>query len=175
MHEKDFRPDLDGDQTIDVYTVGFTTNAAANALLPKTALVGNGQYHFSNNAEQLSSAIITSITDVIEKSQSFTAATVPASRTADGEQLYVSLFTPKETPVLGGAPALLPPARARATSWTERQLRDRRSGRELLLGPFLPVGGNPPYWDAARRAAGARLAHSLHVRAARCDARADPG
>jgi type IV pilus assembly protein PilY1 len=150
MHEKDFRLDLDGDQTLDVYTVGFTTNAAANALLEKTANVANGQYHFSNNAEQLSSAIITTITDVIEKSQSFTAATVPASRTADGEQLYVSLFTPKE-----------------ATPYWEGHLRSYRlTGAGEILdangqcaiddptgdcfsGSFLPTASNPPYWDAA--------------------------
>jgi type IV pilus assembly protein PilY1 len=150
MHDNDFRPDLDGDQTLDVYTVGFTTNAFANALLQKTALVGNGQYHFSNNAEQLSEAIITSITDVIEKSQSFTAATVPASRTAEGEQLYVSLFTPKED-----------------TAYWEGHLRSYRltgSGDILdangncaiddpsgdcFSGAFLPVTSNPPYWDAA--------------------------
>jgi type IV pilus assembly protein PilY1 len=150
MHDNDFRPDLDGDQTLDVYTVGFTTNATANALLQKTAQVANGQYHFSNNAEQLSNAIITSITDVIEKSQSFTAATVPASRTAEGEQLYVSLFTPKE-----------------GTPYWEGHLRSYRlTGAGDILdangncaiddpsgncfsGPFLPVGSNPPYWDAA--------------------------
>jgi type IV pilus assembly protein PilY1 len=36
------------------------------------------------------------VTDIIGKSQSFTAATVPATRTADGGNIYTSLFTPSE-------------------------------------------------------------------------------
>jgi type IV pilus assembly protein PilY1 len=149
MHEHDFRLDLDGDQTLDVYTVGFTTTPFANALLEKTANVANGQYHFSNSAEALSTAIITTITDVIEKSQSFTAATVPASRTADGEQLYVSLFTPKEAPYweghlrsyrLTGAGEIFDRNGACAI--------DDPSG-DCFSGSFLPVSSNPPYWDAA--------------------------
>jgi type IV pilus assembly protein PilY1 len=149
MHERDFRPDMDGDQTLDVYTVGFTTTPFANALLEKTANVANGQYHFSNSAEALSTAIITTITDVIEKSQSFTAATVPASRTADGEQLYVSLFTPKESPYWEG--------HLRSYRLTGAgEILDRNGNCALddpdgtcFSGSFLPTSSNPPYWDAA--------------------------
>jgi type IV pilus assembly protein PilY1 len=149
MHERDFRPDLQGDQTLDVYTVGFTTTPFANALLEKTANVANGQYHFSNSAEALSTAIITTITDVIEKSQSFTAATVPASRTADGEQLYVSLFTPKEMPYweghlrsyrLTGAGEIL--------DQNGNCAIDDPTG-DCFSGTFFPTSSNPPYWDAA--------------------------
>ncbi len=150
MHDRDFRPDLDGDQTLDIYTVGFTTNATANALLQKTAQVANGQYHFSNNAEELATAIISSITDVVEKSQSFTAATVPASRTAEGEQLYVSLFTPKENdPYWEG--------HLRSYRFTGAgQILDANGNCALddtsgacSSGAFLPVGSAPPFWDAA--------------------------
>ena len=94
MQENDFRADLDGNQTIDVYTVGFTTNATANALLQKTAQVGNGLFFQSNNADELTTAIVSSVTDIIQKSQSFTAATVPASRTTDGNDIFFSSFIP---------------------------------------------------------------------------------
>lgn len=97
MHERDFRPDLDGDQTLDVYTVGFTTNATANALLQKAATVGGGQFYTSNNAEELADRITTAVADIVRKSQSFTAATVPASRTADGGNFYVTEFVPSNT------------------------------------------------------------------------------
>ena len=173
MHEKDFRPDLDGDQTLDVYTVGFTTNAFANALLQKTAAVGNGQYHSSNTAEQLSTAIITSITDVIEKSQSFTAATVPASRTAEGEQLYVSLFTPKESPYWEGHLRSYRLTGAGDILDANGNCAIDDPSSELLLGP-VPAGGQQPAVLGRRgRAPGAGLAQPLHVRAARLDARAD--
>jgi type IV pilus assembly protein PilY1 len=94
MRQRDFRPDMTGDQLIDTYTVGFTTGPIANSLLQRTAQNGNGLFFQSNNAEELSQAIIDAFIDIIEKSQSFTAATVPATRTASGEKLYVSLFVP---------------------------------------------------------------------------------
>ena len=95
MFENDFQRDFDGDQTIDTYTVGFTTSPTANAILQKTASVGNGLFFYSNNAEELAMAIVSTITDIIEKSQSFTAATVPASRATDGNNFYASFFLPQ--------------------------------------------------------------------------------
>ncbi|MCB9723521.1 MAG: hypothetical protein H6748_05685 [Spirochaetaceae bacterium] len=94
MHETDCRPDMDGDQTLDVYTIGFTTDATANALLEKAALEGNGLFFTSNNAEELRARLISAITDIIEKAQSFTAATVPSTRTTSGGSFYSSYFLP---------------------------------------------------------------------------------
>jgi len=96
MQENDFREDFDGTQSIDVYTVGFTTNDVANDLLEKTAEAGNGLFFKSNNAEELTEAIVRSVTDIIQKSQSFTAATVPASRTTDGNDIFFSSFIPSD-------------------------------------------------------------------------------
>lgn len=94
MHETDFRPDMPGDQLMDVYTIGFSTNGAANTLLKKTAENGNGLFFTSNNAEELTEAITKSITDIVEKSQSFTAATVPSTRTTAGGDFFTSFFLP---------------------------------------------------------------------------------
>jgi len=96
MQDNDMRPDLDGTQVIDTYTVGFTTNQVANDLLRKTAQQGNGLFFHSNNADELTEAIVKSVTDIIEKSQSFTAATVPASRTTDGNDIFFSSFVPAD-------------------------------------------------------------------------------
>lgn len=95
MQDHDFRPDRAGTQVIDVYTVGFTTTPAANDLLSRTAAVGNGLFFFSNNAEELADAIVGAVSDIVQKSQSFTAATVPATRTSDGGNIYTSLFLPR--------------------------------------------------------------------------------
>jgi len=95
MQLNDFRPDRPGTQVIDTYTVGFTTTPAANDLLSRTADVGNGLFFFSNSAEALADAMVAAISDIVEKSQSFTAATVPATRTADGGNIYTSLFLPR--------------------------------------------------------------------------------
>lgn len=95
MQNNDFRPDRPGTQVIDLYTVGFTTTPAANDLLSRAAAQGNGLFYSSNSAEELANAIVGAISDIIEKSQSFTAATVPATRTADGGNIYTSLFLPR--------------------------------------------------------------------------------
>jgi len=96
MQENDFQRDFDGTQVIDTYTVGFTTFGPANAVLEKSALVGNGIFRQSNNAEELTAAIVTSLTDIVRKAQAFTASTVPATRTSSGNNLYTSVFIPSQ-------------------------------------------------------------------------------
>lgn len=150
MTENDFRPDFDGEQTIDTYTIGFHTSDAANSLLGKTAEAGNGSFFPVHDEEALAQAIIEQLQSIIEKAQSFTAATVPASRTADGEQLYVSLFTPSSK-----------------TAYWDGHLRSYRltgAGEvfdangfcalddptgNCFSGAFLPVDLRPPFWDAS--------------------------
>ncbi len=148
MHAKDFRPDMTGDQLIDVYTIGFTTNGAANALLQKTAQQGNGTFFTSNNAEELTTAIVATITDIIEKSQSFTAATVPSTRTAAGGDFYTSYFLPtgKSPFWQGHLRAFGIDAAGNIYDQTGAcPLQDPTTG-ECNSGPFLP--GVQPYWDA---------------------------
>ncbi len=94
MQENDCRLDHDGTQLVDVYTVGFSTAEPANTLLRKTAANGNGLFFTGNQAEALTQALVSAIQDIISKAQGFSAATVPAARTADGGQLYTTLFQP---------------------------------------------------------------------------------
>jgi Tfp pilus tip-associated adhesin PilY1 len=95
MATTDVRPDIDGDQFIDTYTVGFTTSPYADAVLKKTAALGNGLFFRSDNAEELAVAITKAISDIVTKSQVFTAATIPASRTSASNALYASYFVPR--------------------------------------------------------------------------------
>lgn len=96
MHERDFRPDLTGNQTLDIYTVGFTTgvNTDGDYILRKAASAGGGTAYSSNDPDALADSIVASIADIVQKSQAFTAATVPATRTAAGGNFYTSLFVP---------------------------------------------------------------------------------
>jgi len=94
MQDTDFRPDMEGVQNIDVYTIGFSTTETANGLLESTATLGNGLFKASTSAEELATALIEAITDIISKSQAFTSATVPATRTAQGGNFYSSFFIP---------------------------------------------------------------------------------
>jgi Tfp pilus tip-associated adhesin PilY1 len=118
MHMNNFRPDLCtgatgsatcpvGPITLDVYTVGLATGigqlqANANRLLQETALNGGGGgpgvgYFTSSQSGELVQALTTQIQDILLKSQSFTAATVPASRTSVGGNFYITQFLPSDT------------------------------------------------------------------------------
>jgi type IV pilus assembly protein PilY1 len=150
MQTNDFRPDYDGDQVIDTYTIGFATGPTANALLQKTADVGNGLFLAANSEDELAQGIIDALTDVIEKSQSFTAATVPASRTTADEYLYASVFLPSsKSPYWTG--------HLRAYEFTpDGEIHDRNGDcavidpvpGECFDGPFFTTAERPPFWDA---------------------------
>ena len=58
--------------------------------------MGNGLFFQSNNAEELTTAIVAQVTDIIEKAQAFTSATVPSSRTTHGDSFFFSYFLPKQ-------------------------------------------------------------------------------
>jgi type IV pilus assembly protein PilY1 len=95
MYDNDFRPDLPDDQTIDTYAVGFAADASTNAFLQRTAQLGNGLAYQVKDGDQLAFALIDALNDIIEKSASFTAATVPSARTTDGADFYQSYFFPR--------------------------------------------------------------------------------
>jgi type IV pilus assembly protein PilY1 len=147
MQTNDFRPDMEGDQFIDVYTVGFTTSPFANSVLEKTAQVGNGDFFFSNNAEELADSIVEAVSDIIQKSQAFTAATVPAARTASGGKFYTSLFVPSDRTAYW---------EGHLKSWeinAAGEIRDKNGNCALddptgqcLSGSFLSSA--EPFWDA---------------------------
>ena len=148
MQTNDFRPDMDGDQFIDVYTVGFTTSPFANSVLSKTAQVGNGEFFFSNNAEELADSIVEAVSDIIQKSQAFTAATVPAARPASGGKFYTSLFVPSDRTAYW---------EGHLKSWeitASGEIRDKFGNCALadptpgqcFSGPFLSSA--EPFWDA---------------------------
>ena len=152
MAEQDHQPDeskYPGTQTIDVYTVGFTTGDDANGLLKRAAQAGNGKAFTTNNAEELTDAIIKSVTDIIEKSQSFAAGNIPASRSNDGNNFYISYFTPSRTPFWEG--------HLKAYEFNRAgEIRDA-TGNCALADPNAPASCNqgtlllnsPAFWDAA--------------------------
>ncbi|HEY5656469.1 MAG TPA: hypothetical protein VIY27_01635, partial [Myxococcota bacterium] len=95
MYENDFRPDLAGDQTIDTYTVGFAADMETRAFLSRTAQVGNGLFFTAADGEELADQLVAALNHIIEKSASFTAASVPSARTSDGSDFYQSYFFPR--------------------------------------------------------------------------------
>jgi hypothetical protein len=98
MQQNDFLPGstYPGTQVVDLYTVGFTTNATANDLLSRAADRGNGEFFSSNNPEELTEALTDTLSSIVAKAKSFTSAAVPASRTTDGDNFYSAYFVPDE-------------------------------------------------------------------------------
>ncbi|HEU4418493.1 MAG TPA: PilC/PilY family type IV pilus protein, partial [Planctomycetota bacterium] len=96
MHQNDFLPTsgYPGSQTLDIYTVGFTTNTTANDILSRAALRGGGEFYTSNDPDALVDAITGAINSIVAKARSFTSAAVPASRTTNGDNFYSAYFIP---------------------------------------------------------------------------------
>lgn len=153
MQQNDFRPDWpDTKNVIDTYTVGFTTKDKTNDLLRKTADNGNGLFFTGNQSDVLTEALVSSIQDIISKSQGFSAATVPAARTSDGGYIYTSAFQPS-------ADRSFWPGYLRAykiTAGGEIEDANGVCALENLTDPTICAGGTfknttsaPPFWDAA--------------------------
>jgi len=153
MQNNDCRLDYPNEtNVVDVYTVGFGTLGPVNSLLQKTADAGNGLFFSGNQAETLTQALVSSVQDIISKSQGFSAATVPAARTSDGGNLYTTLFQPTSSRPFW--PGLL-----RSYKITvDGEILDRSGNCALtnLVDPTLCASGTfldediaPPYWNAS--------------------------
>jgi type IV pilus assembly protein PilY1 len=95
MHEHDFHLGFDDDQTIDIYTIGLNVDSTTNEFLKKTSEeVGGGLNFYVRDGDELAAALIDALNSILEKAQSFTAATVPSSRTADGGDFFTTYFLP---------------------------------------------------------------------------------
>ena len=177
MQEQDFLPDatnpsFTGLQNVDTYTVGFSTSGALNAFLQKTADQGNGTFFFGSSAEALTDALVETFSDIINKSQSFTAATVPASRATDGSNFYATYFNPSGDDAywaghlkafefnLAGEIRDKPTSAQQAASQPgDCALDDPVTGRCLAGSLLLAM---PGYWDAANEIPTATL-RNLYV------------
>jgi len=149
MYDNDFRPDLGGDQTIDTYTVGLAADATANDFLGRAAELGNGTAYTAQNGDQLAFALIAALNDIIEKSASFTAATVPSARTTDGADFYQSYFFPRSSSAFweGHIRSWLITADGDIHDKNDNCALDDPTPGECNSGPFLETAEY--FWDAA--------------------------
>lgn len=94
--DNDLRPDMDGQQALVTYTIGFTV---ANSLLQRAAAHGGGSYYTANNADELADAFRATMNAIVSETESFVAPVVPVSqttRTQSGDRLYIALFRPRD-------------------------------------------------------------------------------
>jgi len=102
LYNTDCKSDMTGQQNINTYTIGFTTD---NSLLERTATQGHGIYFYSQNAQQLSDAFQNIIGEILSRTSSFVAPVVPVSRmerTQSGDKIYIALFKPASNSMWSG-------------------------------------------------------------------------
>ena len=92
FYQTDLRPDLPGPQNIVTYTVGFTLD---HPLLRDTAVNSTGEYYVARNATELAATLQAALLDILERASTFTASTVPSSRTAFGDGMFSAWFIPR--------------------------------------------------------------------------------
>jgi type IV pilus assembly protein PilY1 len=92
LYNIDLRTDMSGQQNIITYTIGFTINSS---LLGRTATYGHGKYFYCNNAQNLATVFQDIVNEILVKTCSFVAPTVPVSRmerTTAGDKVYLAFF-----------------------------------------------------------------------------------
>ena len=91
MAHEDLRPDLDGDQNIATYVVGFHENGQ---LLQDTADNGDGLFFFAENAVELTMSIEYAIQDILRRISAGSAVAVVSTERGTDDRLYRGKFMP---------------------------------------------------------------------------------
>ena len=101
IHVNDLSTTFKGLQNLTTYTIGFNPSFLAldSTLLQSTARNGGGKYFFCHNSQSFAAALQLIIEEVLNKSSSFVAPTVPISqmvKTESDNYLYLGMFKPTE-------------------------------------------------------------------------------
>ncbi|MBU8869911.1 MAG: PQQ-binding-like beta-propeller repeat protein [Gemmatimonadales bacterium] len=91
MAHEDLRPDLESDQFVPTYVVGFHENGD---LLHETATNGDGLFFLCDNAVELYASIDFAIQDIMRRISSGSAVAVVSTEQGDDDRLYRGKFMP---------------------------------------------------------------------------------
>jgi len=98
MHSNDINANLPGTQIATLYTVGFSSGAAAATnLLTDAATKGGGKYYDATDPTKLGSSLQKAITSILEVNTTFTAPSVAVNsfdRTETLDSAYYGMFIP---------------------------------------------------------------------------------
>jgi type IV pilus assembly protein PilY1 len=92
LYQTDLRPTLNATQNIITYTIGLLID---HPLLSEAATQAGGSYFVANSAQELTDTLTQTVLEIVERSTAFSAATVPSSRTAFSDGLFVASFIPR--------------------------------------------------------------------------------
>lgn len=91
MARHDARNDMDGDQVVYTYTIGFGIDAP---LMEDTAVNGLGQYNIAWDLQSLVDAFNSISTDIVQRISAGAAVAVVSTETGDDNHLYRGKFLP---------------------------------------------------------------------------------
>ena len=133
MAHNDMRPDLEGEQIVNTYTIGFGVDAP---LLADTAENGDGLYRLAWNLDTLIQELGTVVGDIVNRISSGAAVAVVSTETGTDDRLYRGKFLPGQWH--GYLEAFdLPYDDGDEPVWEAgRQLRDRTSHSRILFTQF---------------------------------------
>jgi type IV pilus assembly protein PilY1 len=92
LFKQDIDPNTDGDQVVSTQTIGFAVNLD---LLRDTADASEGKYFLADDVESLTRTLLTIISNISDRAQSFTAPAVSVNsfnRTQNLNDLYLTMF-----------------------------------------------------------------------------------
>lgn len=102
MSNRDLNGSLEGKQTSDLYTIGFSAGADdAAPLLKEAARLGGGKYFRAEDSAQLTAALIGALEDLEPSNDSLTSASVASNnfdRTETLNSVYYAMFQPDNGP-----------------------------------------------------------------------------
>lgn len=100
LFEADLNPALPGRQNAVTYTIGFGPEVAGSTFLEDVARRGGGRAYEASNIENLTTALQSILSEVLVGGNTFVSPSVSINafnRTQTNNELYVSLFQPRET------------------------------------------------------------------------------
>lgn len=102
MYQNDVLGALTGNQTIVTYTIGFGSGISADgkALLQQTAINGGGKYYAAEDADQLTSAFQSALTEILQTNTSFASPSLSINafnRLFNRDDIYFALFKPSSS------------------------------------------------------------------------------
>lgn len=102
MYENDINTNLEGKQTVETYTIGFSEGADdAAPLLKEAAKLGGGAYYRAEDSVQLTAALLNALENLEPSNDSLTSASVAANnfdRTETLNSVYYAMFQPENGP-----------------------------------------------------------------------------
>lgn len=102
MANNDVNTNLNGNQTVVTYTVSFGTGISASglSLLQATASKGGGEYKTAENADELTDALQSAISEIMTTTSSFVAPSLSVNafnRLFNRDDVYFAMFKPSDT------------------------------------------------------------------------------